>query len=359
MIRSALIAALLSAAVTIAGSAVAQEDDDDDSAESQATEAPVEIDHRALAVRSLGVLDRQFAAFRDAAAALADTAAQFCAGEVPQADLDAAFAATWVAWAPLDSYQFGPIQTSGAALVVNFLPDEKNFVGRGLRDLLEQPPAKQADPGWIAQLSAATQGLPALELLLTTDAPECPAAVGISGNLARVAGALYAEWFGPDGWSGVMTTAGPDNPVYRTPAEVTRTLYTALDFGLERVEAVRIGRPLGSFEQSFPTRAEAWRSGLTNGIIAAQLDGARALVVEGFGPDLPADDLAAITALFDEVDARLAAVGMPIGEAVKDPVTRFRVETLETRVEALKAEVATEVGPNLGVETGFSSADGD
>ena len=82
-----------------------------------------------------------------------------------------------------------------------------------------------------------------LELLLTTDAPECPAAVGISGNLARVAGALYAEWFGPDGWSGVMTTAGPDNPVYRTPAEVTRTLYTALDFGLERVEAVRIGRP--------------------------------------------------------------------------------------------------------------------
>ena len=82
-------------------------------------------------------------------------------------------------------------------------------------------------------------------------------------------------------------------------------------------------------------------------------------MVEGFGPDLPADDLASITALFDEVDARLAAVGMPIGEAVKDPVTRFRVETLETRVEALKAEVATEVGPNLGVETGFSSADGD
>ena len=107
-----------------------------------------------------------------------------------------------------------------------------------------------------------------LELLLTTDAPECPAAVGISGNLARVAGALYAEWFGPDGWSGVMTTAGPDNPVYRTPAEVTRTLYTALDFGLERVEAVRLGRPLGSFEQSFPTRAEAWRSGLTNEEVA-------------------------------------------------------------------------------------------
>ena len=62
---------------------------------------------------------------------------------------------------------------------------------------------------------------------------------------------------------------------------------------------------------------------------------------------------------FDEVDARLAAVGMPIGEAVKDPVTRFRVETLETRLEALKAEVDAEVGPNLGVETGFSSADGD
>ncbi|MBL9060495.1 MAG: peptidase M75, partial [Mangrovicoccus sp.] len=54
----------------------------------------------------------------------------------------------------------------------------------------------------------------------------------------------------------------------------------------------------------------------------------------------------------------LTAVGMPIGEAVKEPVTRFRVETLETRVEGLKDEVDHEVGPNLGVQTGFSSADG-
>lgn len=361
MNRPVLAAALLSAALMAAGGTLAQDGEDDAAGESPpvAEAGPVEVDHRALAERSLAVLDRQFAGFRDAAATLADTATRYCAGETGVEALNAAFAQTWVAWAPLDSYQFGPIQTSGAALVVNFLPDEKNFVGRALRDLLQQPPEKQADPAWVAQLSAAVQGLPALELLLTSDVPDCPAAVGISGNLARVAGQLHADWFGPGGWAGVMLSAGPENPVYRTPAEVTRTLYTALDFGLERVEAVRIGRPLGTFEQSFPTRAEAWRSGLTNAIIAAQLDGARVLVVDGFAGAVPADDLAELGEFFDEVDNRLTAVGMPIGEAVKDPVTRFRVETLETRVEGLKDEVDHEVGPNLGVQTGFSSADGD
>lgn len=361
MIRPVLVAALLSAAVVAADGALAQDGEDGATGESTpvAEAAPVEIDHRALAQRSLAVLDRQFAGFRDAAATLSDTATRYCAGDARADALSAAFARTWVAWAPLDSYQFGPIQTSGAALTVNFLPDEKNFVGRALRDLLQQPPEKQADPVWVAQLSAAVQGLPALELLLTTDVPDCPAAVGISGNLARVAGQLYADWFGPGGWAEVMLTAGPENPVYRTPAEVTRTLYTALDFGLERVEAVRIGRPLGTFEQSFPTRAEAWRSGLTNAIIDAQLEGAQVLVVEGFATAVPADDLAELADFFDEARDRLAAVGMPIGEAVKDPVTRFRVETLETRVEALKDEVGHEVGPNLGVQTGFSSADGD
>ncbi|MEP4481951.1 MAG: imelysin family protein, partial [Alphaproteobacteria bacterium] len=232
-----------------------------------------QVDHEALRRRSLAVLETQYAAFLQATSDLSSAAVAYCDAGASRADFEQAFRDTWLAWAPLDSYQFGPVEINGAALAVNFWPDKKNFVGRALRDLLAQPDAAQRDPAVIAAGSAAAQGLPAIELLLYTDAPECPAVIGISGYLHAMAGTLYDDWFDEGGWADLARAAGPDNPVYLSPAEFTKTLYTAIDFGLIRVADQRLGRPLGTFERSFPTRAEAWRSGLTADIIEAQLTG--------------------------------------------------------------------------------------
>ncbi len=318
-----------------------------------------EIDHEALRRRSLDVLERQFGAFDSAAAGLAEVAAAHCTGEVSEDALKAQFAATWLAWAPLDSYQFGPIQTTGAALTVNFWPDKKNFVGRGLRALLELPPEQQSDPSVVAGASAAAQGLPALEMLLYTDLPLCPAVVGISGYMAGLSHEVYQQWFGADGWADLARTAGPDNPVYRTAEEFTKTLYTAVDFGLVRVAEARLGRPLGTYEHSFPTRAEAWRSGLTDQIIHAQLRGLEDLIEFGFAGDVRDPDRAWILQIFGQAHDRLDAIGTTISEAVEDPATRFRVESLQDKIAYLRSEFARTVGPELGVDTGFSAADGD
>ncbi|MGC9371655.1 MAG: imelysin family protein, partial [Paracoccaceae bacterium] len=284
---------------------------------------------------------------------------RYCAGETPRADYEAAFRDAWLAWAPLDSYQFGPIEQSGAALTVNFWPDKKNFVGRGLRELLAQPEAAQRDPATVAAGSAAAQGLPAIEMLLYTDAPECPAAIGISGNLSALAGGLYDGWFGDLGWAEIARTAGPDNPVYLSSEEFTKTVYTALDFGLTRIADARLGRPLGTYERSFPTRAEAWRSGLTNQIIGAQLSGIAEMVRDGFAGAVPPDEIDEWLEVMDQTQARLDAIGVPLAEAVEDPMTRIRVEGLQTQVQYLKMKLAQDIGPALGVETGFSAADGD
>ncbi|MEV8465713.1 imelysin family protein [Fluviibacterium sp. DFM31] len=318
-----------------------------------------EIDHEALRRRSLEVLERQFGAFDSAAAGLAEVAAAHCTGEVSEDALKAQFAATWLAWAPLDSYQFGPIQNIGAALTVNFWPDKKNFVGRGLRALLELPPEQQADPSVVAGASAAAQGLPALETLLYTDLPPCPAVVGISGYMAGLSNALYQLWFGPDGWADLARTTGPDNPVYLSAEEFTKTLYTAVDFGLVRIEEARLGRPLGTYERSFPTRAEAWRSGLTNPIIHAQLRGLEDLIALGFAGDVREPDRAWILQVFEQAHDRLDAIGVDISTAVEDPATRFRVESLQDKIAYLRSELAQTIGPELGVDTGFSAADGD
>lgn len=318
-----------------------------------------ETDHDALRRRSLAVLETQYGAFSQATDELTTAAIAYCDQGASKDTYEQAFRDAWLSWAPLDSYQFGPVENNGAALAVNFWPDKKNFVGRALRDLLSRSDAAQRDPEEIAAGSAAVQGFPAIEMLLYTDAPDCPAIIGISSHLNMVADTLYHDWFDADGWADLARAAGPDNPVYLSPQEFTKTLYTAVDFGLIRVADQRLGRPLGTYDRSFPTRAEAWRSGLTSDIIDAQLDGVADMIQDGFAGDIREPDRAWVLRLIQQTRARIDKVGLPISEAVKDPQTRIRVEALRSKVDQIRQAIAEDVGPGLGVNTGFSPADGD
>lgn len=318
-----------------------------------------QIDHDAIRRRLLEVFDRQFGAFSTETQKLTDAAQAYCAGETDVQAFKDQFRATWLAWAPLDSYQFGPIENQGAALTVNFWPDKKNFVGRALRDLLKKTPEEQARGATVGGLSVGAQGLPAIEMLVYTDAPECPAIIGISGNLHAIAASLYDGWFGEYGWAELARTAGPENPVYLNDSEFTKVVYTALDFGLTRIADTRLGRPLGTYERPNPTQAEAWRSGLTNDIIDAQLKGIEEVIRDGFAGDITETNRAWIYKVFDQTEGRAESIGALISEAVQDPMARIRVEGLQSKVVYLKGEMAQEIGPNLGVETGFSAADGD
>lgn len=317
------------------------------------------VDHDALRRRSLAVLERQYGAFVAATGQLEHSAQAFCDTDAPRQDVLTAFEAAWLAWAPLDSYQFGPAETTGAVLAINFWPDKKNFVGRAVRELLALPAEAQRDPGAVAGLSAAAQGLPALEMLLYTEAPDCPAIIGVSGVLSTNAKALYQGWFGANGWADLTRAAGPDNPVYLSVEEFTKALYTAQDFGLIRIQEQRLGRPLGTFERSFPTRAEAWRSGLTNPIIEAQLAGIAEMIRDGFAGDVREPDRAWVLQVIAQASERLDRIGAPLAEAVAEPEKRFRVEALHTKIGQLRRALAEDIGPGLGVDTGFSPADGD
>ncbi|WP_298909151.1 imelysin family protein [uncultured Aliiroseovarius sp.] len=318
-----------------------------------------DIDHEALRDRALTVIEMQFGAFRDAAETLAEMSVSYCAAEIGQDAHTDAFKQTWLAWAPLDAYQFGPIVQNGAVLSVGFWPDKKDYVGRGLKALLTESPEALQDPATIAQHSAAVQGLPAIERLLFDDLPACPAVIGISAHLHGMANQLYADWFNKGGWADLARAPSPENPVYQSADEFTKVLFTAADFELTRIGDARLGRPLGTFNAPRPTRAEAWRAGLSFELIDAQLLGIGTLLEQGFAGD---NNLAEIDELLDRINEtrmRIAAVGTPLDLAVTDPVTRFRVEALQTRIGSLQRQVNESVGPAIGVETGFSAADGD
>lgn len=317
------------------------------------------VDHDALRERSLGVLKAQFSAFRNATSVLAKTATSHCAGETSRAAYVGAFRKAWLAWAPLDAYQFGPIVQRGTVLSVGFWPDKKNYVGRGLKPLLTESPEALTDPTTIAKHSAAVQGLPAIERLLYDEASACPAIIGISAFVATTGDTLYHDWFAPGGWAELTRTAGPDNPVYVSHDEFTKVLYTAVDFELTRIADARLGRPLGRFDAPRPRQAEAWRAGLSLSIIDAQLQGIAKLLDQGFaGAILEADRLRLLGEI-DRTRDRISTIGASLDKAVSDPMTRIRVEGSQSQVHNLRLQVAEVIGPSLGVETGFSAADGD
>ncbi|SMR81569.1 hypothetical protein SAMN04488030_2039 [Aliiroseovarius halocynthiae] len=316
------------------------------------------VDHSEIADRVLTVFDRQFGAFRDESAALADTAVTYCDGGAREPVLDA-FDATWLAWAPLDAYQFGPIEQQAAALTVNFFPDKKNFTGRALRQHLKRPEAEQGDAAIVAGSSAALQGLPAIERLLFEDLPTCPSLVGVTGNLARIAQDLHDGWFASEGWAELVRAAGPENPVYLSNTEFTKQIYTALGFSIQRLREHRLGRPLGTYQRAFPKRAEAWRSGLTNQIMIAQLDGMIEVINLGFAGAVFNPSRAWVVKVIKDTQTRVDAIGAPLLDAVEDPQMRVRIEGIMSKLEYLRLQMDEDIGPGLGVETGFSAGDGD
>ncbi|PIE06729.1 MAG: hypothetical protein CSA74_10875 [Rhodobacterales bacterium] len=316
-------------------------------------------DHTALRERALGVLEAQFGAFRQESGKLAAASSAYCAGTLAEAEYLDRLKTTWLTWAPLDAWQFGPIEQRAAVLTIAFWPDKKDYVGRGLKALTALPEERLADPATIAAGSAAAQGLPALARLMVSDLPACPAVIGISAHLNDLADTLYADWFDDNGWADLMRQAGPDNPVYLTGAEVTKALFSSITFELTVIADMRLGRPLGSFDKPRPKRAEARRIGLSLAIIDAQLAGLADMLREGFAGDVPDAARQKLLDAIAETRRRIGKIGLPLDKAVDDPMTRIRVEGLQTQVRYLFALFSEEIGPSLGVESGFSPADGD
>lgn len=317
-----------------------------------------EVDHTALVARELEVVTSQVARFASDADALATQAQAYCDGDIPEAAFMDAYRDARLSWAPLEAYHFGPIEQTGAALSVNFWPDRKGFVGRALKELTAQTDAVQRDPQQIAQRSAAAQGFPALETLIEAQTP-CPTAIGITGHMAQTGAAIEAGWTEPNGWADLMRQAGPDNPIYLTPQEVTTEIYTALNYVLVRMRDQALARPMGGPTGPQPHRAEAWQTSLSNDIMLAQLEGVSQMLLQGFGGDVSEPARAWVADVVTQTKDRVAGLGMPLHEAIQDPQARWRVDGLRNKITYLILQFDTDIGPELGVETGFSPADGD
>ena len=331
--------------------------------------AAQDIDHAALARRALDAHIRPgYARLAETAHALAATTGTACAapGPIDPAPVRAAYDATFDAWARIGHIRFGPGEENGTIFGIEFWPDTKSSTPRTLAMLVADENPAVDDPAAFAGQSVAARGLMAIDQLLFDPAatpPEggtypCRLLAAITTDLAATADRLVARWDDP--WGTILTTAGaPDNPVYFTPDEATKALYSALTEGLQMDIDLRLGRPLGTWDKPQPRRAEAWRSGRSLPNLVASTEGMRAFVETVFVPAIGADEAAPVLNSFDAALAAAGRITAPIDVEVATPQGRIHVEALQVALRHVQEEVASHVGPTLGVASGFNSMDGD
>lgn len=106
------------------------------------------------------------------------------------------------AWMGLGHLRLGPLETEGRALAIAFWPDTRGMVPAAVARLIAEADPAVASPEAFAEVSVAARGLFALERLLFE--PDfagygendyaCDLVQAIAADLARMAGAIEAEW---------------------------------------------------------------------------------------------------------------------------------------------------------------------
>jgi len=338
-------------------------------------EAATEARERAVVAAFVDDYARpSYAALHQATRALEAATVRLCA--TPDGPgrpaLDAAFRDTVVAWARVDFLRIGPATQNARLERFAFWPDPRGFVERQLRPILAEDGATM-DLAWLAGRSAAVQGLPAFErLLMSPDADpkaadypkRCRIAGLVAANLRAIAGELDAAWAAPDGIARTLTTPGPDNPSYRTPAEAAGEVLKAIVTAIEQVRDLAIAPALGSSaEAAKPNRFPYARSGLTLVYLRASVAAIGDLVTASrFADDLPEDDAWARNSALFELASAGRVLGRLDGDAdwlARTPPGREGLGYVVIALASVRSTLAGPIAAALGLNVGFNALDGD
>lgn len=292
--------------------------------------------------------------------ALSEAAAQDCAAS--SASLRAAYGAAFDAWIAASHMRFGPTETEDRAFALAFWPDSRGATPKALGTLIRDtdPIAENADA--YREMSIAARGFYAMKFLLYDDTISTAGDAGyrcrlvqtVAADIANMTQDIAADW--NDSYAPLLTNPSGDS-IYRTDLEAMQELFKALKTGLQFTSEARLGRPLGTFDQPRPRRAEAWRAGRSARHVAISLES-----LSDLGARLAADDPAlqqSLSAAFARAQAQVAALDDPSFAGVAAPVSRIKVEAIRSRVEEVRAIAENELGPSLGVASGFNALDGD
>jgi predicted lipoprotein len=259
------------------------------------------------------------------------------------------------AWIGVSHLRFGPSEQEDRAFALAFWPDPRGSTPKTLATLIRDQDTVVASTEAFATVSVAARGFYALEFLLfdpqfaSGDKYMCDLLQAVAADIETNANAILKEW--QSGYGDLISM--PGNDIYRSSAEAAQQFFTALSTGLEFTAEARLGRPLGTFERPRPNRSEARRSERSLRNVILSLTATKEL-----GMLIAADD-AELERMFDAALQRAETLNDPVFAGVARPQDRFKVETLKQNIDTIRRYLAEQVGPDLGIASGFNSLDGD
>ncbi|MEM1299457.1 MAG: imelysin family protein [Pseudomonadota bacterium] len=293
---------------------------------------------------------------------LAQTATDDCSRASPT--LQAAYHETFDAWITVSHLRFGPSELNNRAFSMAFWPDPRGKTPKALRRMISARDDVVDDEQGFAQISVAARGIYALERLLfdpSFDVEEdsaytCKLVIAIARDIARTATDLLEDWRAR--YAEQMISAGRKGSLYRTPLEAEKELLTALEAGLETTSAMRLGRPMGTFDRPRPKRAEARLSGRSVRNVQLSLTALREMT-SMLATAHPAVARSLDQAFANALEAAKRFESDPVFTSVATIDGRLQVEILKQSVERVAEIVLTELSPALGITPGFNALDGD
>jgi hypothetical protein len=286
-----------------------------------------------------------------------------------------AFARILMQWSRVEYVRFGPVIEGKRLERFSFWPDPKGIGLRQVQGVLGTKDETATDVATLKGKSVALQGLQALEFILfgtgaeelaTGNAFRCAYAKAITGNLHEIAAEFVAGWNDEAGYVALMRNPGPDNPVYRTPAEPVGDIIEVLTTGFQYLRDVRIGAFVGENPaKAKPRRAAFWRSGMAIEAIRANFEGLQRLwEVSGLIPVLETRPggpgmISSVNFEFETVGRQFDEGFPPVAEAVADPKEHGRVLYLFIVADTLWRFFAEDISAALGLRMGFNALDGD
>lgn len=275
-------------------------------------------------------------------------------------ELRAAWHQAFDAWISVSHLRFGPSEVNDRAFALAFWPDPRGSTPRGLQNLIDDQDPIVNSMVEFDDASIAVRGFYALEFLLYDPristlgdaAYRCQLVQVIASDIDANARAILNDW--TENYAADLLNPGT---VYRSEDEALQELFKALNTGLQFTSDTRLGRPMGNVDRPRPKRAEAWRSGRSLHNVVVSLTALRelAMLLSEPSPDLTA----LLSVEFDTSLTKAGQLNDPVFANVATPVGRLRVEALQQTINDIRALVANDLGPNLGVAAGFNSLDGD
>ena len=191
-----------------------------------------------------------FAALEETAAKLPDAVERVCAtgADGDREELSTAFRNTVLAYAGVAYLRFGPLIEGSRRERLSFWSDPRGIMNRQLRQLIAAN--DEAVLSAIPKQSAAVQGLPALEALITDSevplgtgdpaAYRCKLADAIARNIMQLTSEINGDWTKSGGWKDKMLRPGSDNDVYKEPRDGASELVKAMLTGFQLVATTEI-----------------------------------------------------------------------------------------------------------------------